>query len=359
MRRRMVFVAVVCSTILGLAGASNAHASPSWCGPKQVQAKDLPKTVSPAQCDLRGVAVTDGLAGAVVPDPGTVVESYVMRVDGPEESFAIQTAPDGTVTLLGVGDDPIAPDPSATNAPASDSGSPAQPVTAAVDPSVDPDVIDPDAGNIQGDECTDGFYRLENTGGEHDTHKWYMHASTIPGYFGVDNATVIARIREGGAHITHGTTDCSSVSLQPNLSISYQGTTTKTLQMSTDGTTCNAHGDAQNTVGFGSMPSTSAAETCNWKTLFPPAELTESDLRINSNQDEAKFFGTDSKPGTCSNLYDLEGIATHERGHTFGIDDLDAANHPNLTMRGVAPRCSLELRSLGKGDILGLNDMYN
>ena len=40
---------------------------------------------------------------------------------------------------------------------------------------------------------------------------------------------------------------------------------------------------------------------------------------------QQKFFGTDSKPGTCNNLWDLEGIATHERGHTFGIDaSLDA-----------------------------------
>jgi hypothetical protein len=103
MRRRTVFVAVVCSSFLGLAGASNAHATPSWCGAKEIQAKDLPQTVSPAECDLRGVAVIDGMAGAVVPDPGTVVESFVMRVDGPEESFAIQPALDGTVTLLGVG----------------------------------------------------------------------------------------------------------------------------------------------------------------------------------------------------------------------------------------------------------------
>jgi hypothetical protein len=77
----------------------------------------------------------------------------------------------------------------------SGSGSPAEPVTAAVDPSVDPDVIDPDAGHIQGDECTDAFFR-DFGQQEHDTHKWYMNASTMPGYFGVDNATVIARIRE-------------------------------------------------------------------------------------------------------------------------------------------------------------------
>jgi hypothetical protein len=357
----MVFVAVLCSSVFGLAGASSAHAAPAWCGASEVQAKDLPTTISPAQCDLRGVAVIDGMVGAVIPNPGTVVESYAMRVDGPEESFAIQTAPDGTVTLLGVGDDPIGvPGSSAADAPASGSGSPAQPVTAAVDPSVDPDVIDPNAGHIHGSECTDGFYRLNNTGGEHDTHKWYMNAGSIPGYFGVPNDTVIARIREGGAHITHGTTDCSSVSLRANLSIAYQGTTTKGAQMNAAGTTCNADGDGQNTVGFGSLPSNNLGFTCDWRTTFPPAELTESDIRFNSNQAEAKFFGTDSQPGTCVNLWDLEGIATHERGHTFGITDIDAASHPDQTMAGSGDPCdNLELRSLGKGDIRGLNDMYN
>ena len=72
----------------------------------------------------------------------------------------------------------------------------------------------------------------------------------------------------------------------------------------------------------------------------------------------AKFFATDSKPGTCNNLYDLEGVATHERGHTFGLGDLNANDHPNLTMRGTMPTCSLELRSLWKGDIQGLNNLY-
>jgi len=91
---------------------------------------------------------------------------------------------------------------------------------------------------------------------------------------------------------------------------------------------------------------------------FFVSEVTESDLRFNSNQNEAKFFATDSKPGNCSNLFDLEGIATHERGHTFGLGDINANDHPNLTMRGAAPACTLELRSLGKGDIQGLNALY-
>jgi hypothetical protein len=67
------------------------------------------------------------------------------------------------------------------------------------------------------------------------------------------------------------------------------------------------------------------------------SELHESNIRFNSDPTEAKFFATDSKPGTCNNLYDLEGVATHERGHTFGLGDLNTDNHPNLTMRGIMP----------------------
>ena len=75
------------------------------------------------------------------------------------------------------------------------------------------------------------------------------------------------------------------------------------------------------------------------------------------DQTEGKFFATDSKPATCNNLYDLEGVATHERGHTFGLGDLNTNDHPNLTMRGIMATCRLEMRSLGKGDIKGLNDL--
>ena len=341
---------------LWLAGAPNAHATPTWCGPDTVQAAELPQTISPEQCDLQGVVVMDGLAGAVVPAPGTGVQVFALKVIGPEDSFAMETAPDGTVTLLGVGDNPIvAPDSGATGAPTSGPASPAEPVTTAVDPTLDPDVLDPGSGPIQGDECTDEGYRWIN-GGEHDNHKWYMHASSIPGYFGVSNDTVIARIREGGAHITHGTTDCNNISLQPNLEISYQGTTSKSLQINNDGT-CFAFSDRdqQNTVGFGSLPATKVAIACVWTILN---EVTESDIRFNEDQNEAKFFATDSKPSTCSELFDLEGIATHERGHTFGLGDLKTANHPNLTMRDTGVKCSLEQRSLGKGDIKGLNYRY-
>ena len=169
MRRRMVFVTVVFSSILWLAGAPNAHATPTWCGLGQVQAAELPQTVSPGLCDLQGVVVRDGLAGAVVPEPGTAVEAFVMGTDGTEDSLAMQTAPDGTVTVLGAGDDPILVPVS--GALTSGSGSPAEPATAAVDPNVDPS-----STRARGRSRATSV-RTPSTGlftAEHDTHKWYI-----------------------------------------------------------------------------------------------------------------------------------------------------------------------------------------
>ena len=39
-------------------------------------------------------------------------------------------------------------------------------------------------------------------------------------------------------------------------------------------------------------------------------------------------------------------------------DVVNTTDHPNLTIRGIMVICSLEERSLGKGDIKGLNDLY-
>jgi hypothetical protein len=182
-----------------------------------------------------------------------------------------------------------------------------------------------------------------------------MNTSTIPAYFILDNGTVVQRIREGGAHITHGDTDCST-SLTESIGLSYKGSTSARANMNE--TTCAPSGwDGQNTVDFGNLNPGVAAQTCNRVVTF--SELSQSDIRINNDKAETYYFAMNTKPGTCDGRVDLEGIITHERGHTFGLDDLDPASHPKLTMRGsTLTGCSLELRSLGLGDVKGLNDLY-
>ncbi|HEV2757222.1 MAG TPA: hypothetical protein VG318_15760, partial [Actinomycetota bacterium] len=66
----------------------------------------------------------------------------------------------------------------------------------------------------------------------------------------------------------------------------------------------------------------------------------------------------------------MEGTATHELGHVYGLKHAVADGaplsehtlHADLTMHGFAPgsfrKCQTRYRTLGKGDILGLEAKY-
>jgi len=57
----------------------------------------------------------------------------------------------------------------------------------------------------------------------------------------------------------------------------------------------------------------------------------------------------------CNNEIDLEATATHEFGHFFGLGDITASSGRNLTMYQYSSVCRTKRRSLGKGDLIGLN----
>jgi hypothetical protein len=62
---------------------------------------------------------------------------------------------------------------------------------------------------------------------------------------------------------------------------------------------------------------------------------------------------------SCRNRYDLEAVMTHERGHTFGLNHVSESGHGNLTMSTqINGPCQLTERTLGWGDVLGLDNKY-
>ena len=50
------------------------------------------------------------------------------------------------------------------------------------------------------------------------------------------------------------------------------------------------------------------------------------------------------------------GVMTHERGHTYGIDHETASSA--LTMYPIIKACDFSRRTLGKGDLNGLLNIY-
>lgn len=76
-------------------------------------------------------------------------------------------------------------------------------------------------------------------------------------------------------------------------------------------------------------------------------------MRLNSSLN----WITDEGSG-CQTSYFVDNIATHERGHTFGMDDEYNASHTELTMYGYASPCTTGKETLALGDMLRLESKY-
>jgi hypothetical protein len=138
---------------------------------------------------------------------------------------------------------------------------------------------------------------------------------------------------------------------------SFKGDTTTSVDISSAGVCLTP--DDKNVAGFGTLPSNIIGGTCVWGDGVPnPFGIADrSDLRLN----KADYQWVGNIGPNCTDKMSIRAIATHERGHTFGIAHVDADLHPNLTMRDEALdafTCSNAMASLGKGDWLGLEALY-
>lgn len=107
--------------------------------------------------------------------------------------------------------------------------------------------------------------------------------------------------------------------------------------------------DGVHQIGWKPLAGGTLAVTITWyaPTLGRPA--LESDAAYNTNY--AWGFG-------ASGRYDVQGIATHEAGHAFGLGDLYNSADACLTMYGYGYEGDTKSRTLGDGDILGIRHLY-
>jgi hypothetical protein len=108
-----------------------------------------------------------------------------------------------------------------------------------------------------------------------------------------------------------------------------------------------AEGAKKNFYGF----------TCTWFTFedAAPHRVSESDMRLNKED----FDWTVSISSGCTDEFDVEAAATHERMHTFGVAHVSEARHGDLTASPtINGACQDDESTLGRGDVLGLNERY-
>ena len=257
-----------------------------------------------------GALATAGAAETIVPAAGEVVLAEALLEDGSAELLVLETDEDGRVWEYQMQDV---------------DGSNSEPVPLALG------------------ACSDGAHSFLPWRWT-STFKWRFYAASTPSYLSA--GAVEDALRNATDNITHSRNDCG-LSDQVGAQHQYQGRSSSPVS---SGGPCGGRNGVSN-VGFGDLRAGVLAVTC---TYASGGRAVESDLRFNRG-----YSWYTGSPGGCSRRWSITGVATHERGHTFGLGHAaPQATHAALTMSpGIAP-CSNSDATLGLGDVRGLRRKY-
>jgi hypothetical protein len=202
-------------------------------------------------------------------------------------------------------------------------------------------------------DCGQAGYTT-HPGRQQHAFTWVMNASTVPAY--LDRAGAVRAIRRGTATMQRARTRCAAGrDLRPDLpSAIYAGPTERQANITPDALCFPpSRSDGINVVSFGALPQDVLAVTC---TYVVGRDIWQSDIRLN---DGPGLFTLTPRDKDCVSSYDLQGVVTHERGHSFGLAHVpEDASSDDLTMSSILSRCDASARTLGWGDVLGLSRLY-
>jgi hypothetical protein len=288
------------------------------CAPEKqaIDARDLPAAVvTPERCPVAGREIEDGEVGSIVPFPGESVHAEVLTTTGAEE-LEVGRREDGTIELAFVGEDSEAAGEDFTKADS--------------------------PGECSDPEYTLGERRLASA------LRYRFNRSTTPS--GLRPGDAADAIRRGGTRVANTESNCRMGDRVP-VGLVYEG---KTGQGTNIGGLSCGDNDGNSVVAFGDLPGGVLAATCNWGRH---GSTVASDIKINK---QGVRWTTSPRSESCQGMWDLEGVMTHERGHTFGMGHVPETGHGNLTMStNVNGQCQIAERSLGRGDVRGLGAKYS
>lgn len=220
------------------------------------------------------------------------------------------------------------------------------------------EVLTPETTPPTVNPCSDGRFNLLNrrmNSGE----TYFINISTIPATL---NAGATVSVIDSGIRAwPQQYNDCGFAD-QVSATVSYGGNSEayNSVQagVSQDGepaTFCVSRGfDTVSVISFGPTPG-ALGGTCRFGV---GGTIVGADIKFDTGSTQ---WTLQPRSGTCAAQVDLGSIAAHEGGHWWGMAHVRAAYHPTMTMRdgGVeSVTCNDALRTLGKGDILGMRALY-
>jgi hypothetical protein len=319
-------LALACTAVAMFAGSLLAQTGQEVyeaCAPEkqEIRASALPEVVDEDRCPIEGRMIVDGGIGAVVPEPGMAISADATSLKG-HQHLTVSNPRGDEVSLGSVGAE------TRSNAPSDLS-------TRASGPS----------------PCQDGFY--DSRGYKvYNYNRWYANIGSIPD--NLSKKRVVAAMKKGGVNIFKVHDSCG-IPDRVKGELRYQGGTSRSVDMDTRGN-CTPN-DGKSVIGFGDLPSGYTAITCVsfWPVKGAPDRVGSSDIRLNKED----HSWTAQVTSSCQGRQDIESTVTHERGHTFGLDEAPESSHGNLTMSSQTNGdCQISERSLGRGDAKGLNSKY-
>lgn len=271
----------------------------------------LPARLEPGTCDRTDVTIRDGAAGVALPAPGITVSAAVLTVDG-DQLLTVTRASDGSLAIRrGAAAAASAPTASAATSGCSSSA------------------------------YVDLGYQV---GG---TYAWKYNGNGAPASVA---GSALANLKTATSNMANGRDDCGLAG-QPRTGQSFTGTTTKAPGITADAQ-CQSGPDQVNVTGWKSLTANGVlAVTCTYSSSGSH-DVADSDAAINS---KVRWV---TSAASCNGAYDLQGVMTHERGHTYGLGHAGGAGAEGLTMYPSVRACDFSKRTLGRGDLLGLFHIY-
>lgn len=325
-----VAVAAILLSVTGLisTGGGFIHASAPDCTvppmPRVLTLEEVPEGVSVVDCGVVGREVTNGHLTLTIPSPGHGVWQDNDYPDG-AKSFAVVVGSDGSVEY-----------PETAEAPGSLLGASA---------------------------CSQNGYNLEDAVMD-ETWEWWLGDGVRPAGLTTDQTE--AAVRDFLNNVTLAFNDCG---LADNISVTleYNGVTAHESDFHVedgqsrcgDGSIVNPTDDTD-TIDFGNLDDNGSpplAATCKWTFPAPgsPNNILEADVRFNTTDYSWTNTGGSS---SCQGKFDLRHVGTHEAGHVFGLKHVSATTDSVLTMRKGSTPCTIWKRTLGLGDVRGLEQRY-